>query len=141
MVTRSSKRYSGPQSCSLVEKGISDPMMPLSGARREPAHDNAHASGRLQGATRSTLGEPDVDYTLPYGAWGRFVTIKCRCPIGTPSEWATPLGPLRTFLRAGPLRSPSTCGAWCWPLYTDTSVLTIVKHDVQQWPWYFYVFI
>jgi len=116
-------------------------LVPFSGARRGPAHDNAHASGRLQGATRSTLGEPDVDYTLPYRAWGRFVTIKCRCPIGTPPEWATPLGPLRTFLRAGPLRGPSACGAWRWPLYTDTSILTIVKHDAQQWLWYFYVFI
>jgi len=35
--------------------------------RSEKGHDNAHASGRLQGATRSTL-EPDVDYTLPYRA-------------------------------------------------------------------------
>jgi len=42
-------------------------MRPLSGVRKGPAHDNAHTSGRLQGATRSTLGEPDVDYTLAYG--------------------------------------------------------------------------
>lgn len=124
--------YSGHRPRPLAEKRISGPMEPFSGARKGPVHDNAHTSGRLQGATRSTLGEPDVDYTLPYGPWGRFVTIKCRYPIGTPPEWATSLGPLRTFLRARPVRYFSACGAWRWPLYTDSSVLTIVKHDAHN---------
>lgn len=90
--------------------------------RSEKGHDNTHASGRLQGATRSTLGEPDVDYTLPYRAKGRFVTIKCRCLIGTPPEWATPLGSLRTFLRAGPLRGPFVWSMTLTTLYRYESI-------------------
>lgn len=125
----------------LAEKRISGLMEPFLGARKEPKHDNAHTSGRLQGATRSTLGEPDVDYTLPYGPWGRFVTIKCRCPIGTPPEWATSLGPLRTFLRARPLRYLSI-RVWSLTLTTlyRFECINDRKTRCAQQPWYFRVF-